>query len=59
MNRQPNITKRDLVVRISKETGVIQSDVYAVLQHLLDGLAEALSRGETIELRNFGVFKVR
>lgn len=59
MKRQSNVTKRDLVVRISEETEFIQTDVHAVLQHFLDSLADALIRGETIELRNFGVFKVR
>ena len=54
-----NMTKRDLVVRISEETGLIQQDVYAVIQKTLDYIVEALSKGETIEFRNFGVFEVR
>lgn len=53
------MTKRDLVVKISEETGVIQQDVYAVIQKVLDHIVEALSRGENIEFRNFGVFEVR
>ena len=53
------MTKRDLVVKISEETGVIQQDVYAVIQKVLDHIVEALARGENIEFRNFGVFEVR
>jgi len=52
-------TKRDLVVRIAEETGLIQQDVYAVIQKTLDYIVESLANGETIELRNFGVFVVR
>ena len=53
------MTKRDLVVRISKETGLIQQDVFAVLQKTLDYIIEGLAKGENIEFRNFGVFEVR
>ena len=52
------MTKRDLVVRISKETGIIQEDVFAVLQKTLDYVTEALVGGEHIEFRDFGVFEV-
>lgn len=53
------MTKRDLVVRISKETGLIQQDVFAVLQKTLDYIIESLAKGVTVEFRNFGVFEVR
>lgn len=53
------MTKRDLIVRISNTTGMIQQDVAAVVQHTLDVLAEALAQGQTIELRNFGVFEIK
>ena len=53
------MTKRDLVVRISNETGLIQQDVLAVVQRILDYISEAVARGETVELRNFGVFEVK
>src|SRR3990167_3212887 len=54
-----NLTKRDLVVAISNETGLIQSDVFAVIQKTLDHITEALAKGQNVELRNFGVFEVR
>ena len=53
------MTKRDLVVRISSETGLIQEQVLDVVQRTLDHISEALANGETIELRNFGVFEVK
>jgi len=53
------MTKRDLVMRIADETGLIQQDVYAVIQKTLDYIVEALEQNETVEFRNFGVFEVR
>lgn len=53
------MTKRDLVVRISKETGLVQQDVFAVLQKTLDYIIESLAKGENVEFRNFGVFEAR
>jgi nucleoid DNA-binding protein len=55
----PNLTKRDLVVRISNETGMVQQDVLNVIQRTLDHLTESLSHGQAVELRNFGVFDVK
>ena len=53
------MTKRDLVIRISNETQMIQQDVLTVVQKTLDYITEALVKGETVELRNFGVFEVK
>lgn len=54
-----NLTKRDLVMAISNETGLIQADVFAVIQKTLDHITSALAEGRNVELRNFGVFEVR
>ena len=53
------LTKRDLVVRISEETGVLPTQVYSVVQKTLDHIAEALAKGNKVELRNFGVFEIK
>lgn len=53
------MTKKDIVVRISDETGVKQTDVKKVVQKYLDHVIDSLAKGETVELRNFGVFKVK
>ena len=55
----PNLTKRDIVVQISKETGIIQTEVFAIVQLTLDAITEALASGNDVELRKFGVFEVR
>jgi nucleoid DNA-binding protein len=54
-----NLTKRELVVRISNETGMVQQDVLNVVQRTLDHLTETLAQGDAVELRNFGVFEVK
>jgi nucleoid DNA-binding protein len=53
------MTKRDLVVRISNETGLVQQQVLDVIQKTLDYIAEGLAQGKKVELRNFGVFEVK
>jgi nucleoid DNA-binding protein len=54
-----NLTKRDLVVRISGETKLHQQQVHDVVQKTLDYIIEAVAQGQNVELRNFGVFEVR
>src|ERR1041384_5937906 len=61
-NPNPNeksMTKRDLAVRISEETGLVQQDVLNVVQKTLDYIGEAVAQGTKVELRNFGVFEVK
>jgi nucleoid DNA-binding protein len=53
------LTKRELVVRISNETGLVQNQVFNVIQRTLDQITNALANGDTVELRNFGVLEVR
>src|SRR5215831_242997 len=53
------LTKRDIVLRINEETGMIQTQVFDVLQKTLDMITEALADGGKVELRNFGVFEVK
>jgi len=53
------MTKRDLVVRIASETGLIQADVAVIVQKTLDYIFDELAEGRTVELRNFGVFEVK
>jgi nucleoid DNA-binding protein len=54
-----NLTKRDIVVAIGNETGLVQNHVFEVVQRTLDQITAALAKGMDVELRNFGVFQVR
>ncbi len=63
------MTKRDIVVRIAEELGeeqcvspghsIKQETVLSIVQKTLDIILGALARGQTVELRNFGVFEVK
>lgn len=53
------MTKKDIVMKISEETDIKQIDVKKIVQRTLDHIVAALAAGETVELRNFGVFKVK
>lgn len=53
------MTKKDIVIKVSNDTNLTQIDVKKIVQRTLDVVLEALERGETVELRNFGVFKVK
>ena len=52
-------TKRDLVVKISNETGMTQQQVFDVIQKTLDTITQTLASGDEIVLRNFGSFQVK
>ena len=53
------MTKKDIVLKIAEEEDLKQVDVKKVVQRTLDIIIAALNEGKTIELRNFGVFKVK
>ena len=53
------LTKRDLVLRICEDTGLVQQHVLDLVQRTFDHIIKALAQGEKVELRNFGIFEVR
>ncbi|MEP6709359.1 MAG: HU family DNA-binding protein [Verrucomicrobiota bacterium] len=53
------LTKRDIVVAISNQTGMVQHQVFDVVQRTLDHITGSLANNVTVELRNFGVFQTR
>mgnify|MGYP001250046962 CR=1 FL=1 len=53
------MTKKDIILKISDETNLKQIIVKKIVQKSFDYIVEALARGEKIELRNFGVFKIK
>jgi nucleoid DNA-binding protein len=55
----PKLTKRDIVVAISNQTGMVQHDVFDVVQRTLDHITNSLANNVAVELRNFGVFQPR
>jgi len=53
------MTKKDIALKVADKTGIKQIIVKQVLQGIFECVIESLIRNEKIELRNFGVFKVK
>ena len=53
------MTRKDLAAKIAEKTGQRQNDVKVVVDKVLEEISQSLSRGERVELRDFGVFKVK
>jgi nucleoid DNA-binding protein len=53
------MTKKDIVLKITDSTGIKQVDVKTIVQKTFDMIIESLERSEKVELRNFGVFKIK
>ena len=53
------MTKKDIALKVADKTGIKQIIVKQVLQSIFDCVIESLIRDEKIELRNFGVFKIK
>ncbi len=53
------MTENDIVLKVAAQTGLIQLDGKKAAQKSLESIVEALAQGETVELRNFGIFKVK
>ena len=53
------MTKKDIVLKITAATGIKQVDVKTIVQQTFDVIIESLMRNEKVELRNFGVFKIK
>jgi integration host factor subunit beta len=56
-----NTTKHDLIVDVSKKTGLTQADTKIVVEDLIETVSKILETGANIEVRGFGTFyaKVR
>jgi integration host factor subunit beta len=53
------MTKKDIVLKITDLTGIKQVDVKTIVQKTFDMIIDSLVRNEKVELRNFGVFKIK
>ena len=54
-----SVIKLDIVNRVAERTGVPKMKAEQAVDALFHSMKEALSRGERIELRGFGVFVVK
>ncbi|RMH72870.1 MAG: integration host factor subunit beta [Gemmatimonadetes bacterium] len=53
------MTKAELVDQVSEETGFTKKDSADIVNAFLDIVIDTLSKGQGIEIRGFGSFKVK
>jgi integration host factor subunit beta len=53
------MTKKEIAKKIADKAGIPQLTVIEIVQMVFDGITQILVEEGNIELRNFGVFKVR
>ena len=51
--------KLDIVKDVMKRTGISETKAATAVETVFDGIKRALSGGERVELRGFGIFSVR
>ena len=55
----PAMTKADLVDKVAPRSTLTKKETEVVVNTIFDEIAAALARGEKVELRGFGSFRVR
>ena len=53
------MTKADLVERVANEAEMTKKDAEQLVEIIFDSIISTLNKGEKIELRGFGSFRVR
>ncbi len=53
------MTKADIVEQIAAKTGLTKTDTALVVEGVLEALKDALIKGNTVEIRGFGTFKIK
>ena len=51
--------KTELVKELAKRTKIQREDAKLVVDTVIDGIIGALAKGENVEIRGFGSFKIR
>ena len=57
--RDGRLTKAELVEQVAEAADLTKKDADLVLETVLGNIVEALRRGEKVELRGFGTFRLR
>ena len=52
------MTKAEIAQQLARSTGLSQVDTAAVIEGFIEAVAQALEKGDHVEIRGFGTFKV-
>ena len=58
-SKERALIKLDIINHVVNQTGLAKTKVEKAVETLFEGIKEALTRGERIEFRGFGIFEVR
>lgn len=53
------MTKNDLIIQISKDTGIDKSTALTIIESFMENVKNALSKGNNVYLRGFGSFIIK
>ncbi len=53
------VTKNELITAVAERHHLVRSDAEVIIHEVFGAMTEALTRGERIELRGFGMFTVK
>jgi len=59
MNKQPTLTKADLIEEVLKVTELPRKESETIVETIFDSIIDAIQKGEKIEIRGFGSFRTR
>jgi integration host factor subunit beta len=59
IGREEKMTKADLVEKVADEAEMTKKDAEQLVEIIFDSIIDTLNKGEKIELRGFGSFRVR
>ena len=53
------MTKADLIEEVSKLSSLSKKDTELIVNTVFDNITDALAKGDKVELRGFGSFRIR
>ena len=59
MEKEKKMIKSELVIRLAQKTGLSKADAKKALDIIFDEITAALTEGNRVELRNFGILSLR
>jgi len=57
--KSKTLTRADLTATINKEIGLSRAESSAIVEAIIDEIADTLSKGEPVRLSSFGTFTIR
>ena len=55
----PGMTKADLIDEVSKLSNLTKKETETIVNTIFDNITDALAKGDKVELRGFGSFRIR